>query len=91
MELSKVTSKGQITIPVNIRKELGLKKGDKVVFIHHEGNIIIANSALIALKKAQKAFSSEAEKAGLKNEKDVVSMVNTVREELSQNYLDEEF
>ena len=85
MELSKVTSKGQITIPINIRKELGLKKGDKVVFIHHEGNIIIANSALIALKKAQKAFSTEAEKASLK---DVVDLVNTVREELSKNYLD---
>jgi AbrB family looped-hinge helix DNA binding protein len=32
MELAKITSKGQVTIPVGIRKELGLKKGDKIVF-----------------------------------------------------------
>ena len=30
---AKLTSKGQITIPKEIRKELGLKAGKKVVFI----------------------------------------------------------
>ena len=29
MELAKVTSKGQVTIPVAIRKKLGIKNGDK--------------------------------------------------------------
>ncbi len=90
MELAKITAKGQVTIPVSIRKELGLKKGDKIVFLHYNGNIIIANSALIALKKAQKGFSSEAEKAGLVDEKDVIDMVNEVREELSEKYLEED-
>ena len=33
MELAKVTSKGQVTIPVEIRKKLGIKNGDKVLFI----------------------------------------------------------
>ena len=32
MELAKVTSKGQITIPLTIRNLLGLKTGDKVYF-----------------------------------------------------------
>ncbi|EMB29510.1 AbrB family transcriptional regulator [Treponema denticola MYR-T] len=32
MELAKVTSKGQITIPLTIRNLLGLKTGDKVFF-----------------------------------------------------------
>ena len=32
MELAKVTSKGQITIPLMIRKKLQLKTGDKVFF-----------------------------------------------------------
>ena len=27
MELAKVTSKGQITIPIEIRKKLGIKEG----------------------------------------------------------------
>jgi AbrB family looped-hinge helix DNA binding protein len=30
---SRVTSKGQITIPLEIRKHLGLRKGDKVEFV----------------------------------------------------------
>ena len=32
MELAKLTSKGQITIPLAIRNMLGLKTGDKVYF-----------------------------------------------------------
>lgn len=33
MELAKVTSKGQITIPIEIRKKLGIKEGSKVLFL----------------------------------------------------------
>ena len=33
MELAKVTSKGQITIPIDIRRKLGIKEGSKVLFI----------------------------------------------------------
>lgn len=33
MELAKVTSKGQVTIPVEIRRKLGIKNGDKVLFM----------------------------------------------------------
>ena len=32
MELAKITPKGQITIPIEIRKKLGIKDGDKVAF-----------------------------------------------------------
>jgi AbrB family looped-hinge helix DNA binding protein len=35
--LAKVTSKGQITIPVNVRKSLGVKPGDKLRFEPQEG------------------------------------------------------
>ena len=87
MELAKITSKGQITIPVSIRKELGLKDGDKVVFIKQGDNFVIANSALLALRKAQEAFKGSAKKAGIKDEQDVVDMVNEVRSDLSQEYM----
>jgi AbrB family looped-hinge helix DNA binding protein len=56
MELAKVMSKGQVTIPINVRKKLNLKEGDKVVFLEKDGNIIIANSAMVVLKKMQKEF-----------------------------------
>lgn len=54
MELAKVMSKGQVTIPINIRKKLNLKEGDKVVFLEKDGHMIIANSAMVALKKNTK-------------------------------------
>jgi AbrB family looped-hinge helix DNA binding protein len=35
--LAKVTSKGQVTIPVQVRKSLGVKPGDKLRFEPQEG------------------------------------------------------
>ncbi|MCL1893901.1 MAG: AbrB/MazE/SpoVT family DNA-binding domain-containing protein [Holophagaceae bacterium] len=82
MELAKITLRGQITIPVGIRKKLGVKDGDKVLFIEDDnGRIIIENSVKIVLKEAQEAFKGEAERVGLKNEQDVVDMINEMRQE----------
>ena len=81
VELAKVMAKGQVTIPINIRKKLNLKEGDKVVFVEQDGNIIIANSAMIALKKIQSSFKGEAERLGLESEDDVVEMVKEIRKE----------
>lgn len=82
MVLAKVTVRGQITIPIEIRKKLNIKDGDKVVFIEENGKIIIENSAMLALKEVQEAFKGEAEKLGLKNEQDVVDMIKDVRKEM---------
>jgi len=38
---SKVSSKGQVTIPLEIRRRLGLKFGDRVEFIAENGRTII--------------------------------------------------
>jgi AbrB family looped-hinge helix DNA binding protein len=81
MELAKITLRGQITIPVEIRKKLGVKDGDKVVFIEENGRIVMENSVRVALKDVQDAFRGEAERLGLKNEQDVVSMIKGVRRE----------
>lgn len=81
MELAKITSKGQITIPVDIRRKLGVKEGDKVLFVEEAGKIYILNSSMEALKEAQSAFAGEAERAGLKNEDDAVAMMKEFRQE----------
>ena len=80
MELAKITLRGQITIPVEIRKKLGVKDGDKVVFIEENGRIVMENSVRIALKDVQNAFRGEANRIGLKNEQDVVAMVKESRQ-----------
>lgn len=80
MDLAKVTSKGQITLPVDIRRKLGVKEGDKVLFMEERGRIFVMNSSMEALRKAQEAFAGEAERLGLKDEDDVVRMIAELRE-----------
>ena len=79
MELAKVTTKGQITIPKAIREILNLKEGSKIIFIQKGEDIIIKNSAMIALEKIQNSFEGEAEKLNLKTEEDVVKLVKNYR------------
>lgn len=81
MELAKVTSKGQITIPIDIRRKLGVKEGDKILFVEEQGRIIMMNSSMDALRKAQAAFAGEAERLGLKDEEDVAALVAELRQE----------
>ena len=84
MELAKITTKGQITIPIQIRRRLNLKDGDKVIFMEQNGKIIVENSTRVALMEAQESFKGEAERLGLKTELDVVDMVKQIRKELQE-------
>lgn len=81
MEVAKITSKGQITIPIDIRRKLGVKEGDKVLFVENQGRIIMMNSSMEALRKAQAAFDGEAERLSLENEDDVAAMISELRRE----------
>ena len=81
MELAKITSKGQITIPIYVRRKLGVNEGDKLLFVEEEGRIFIANPTMVALCEAQVAFAGEAERVGLKDEDDVVEMIKEIRKE----------
>lgn len=81
MELAKVTSKGQITIPVEIRRKLGVKTGDKILFVEDGDKVVIINATLAALKEAQRQFVGEAERTGLRNEDDVMELIKEMRRE----------
>ncbi len=53
MTTAAVTSKGQITIPVEVRKKLGLKPGDRVRFVEGENGEYILRpktGSIMALK-----------------------------------------
>lgn len=90
--IAKVTSRGQITIPVDIRQKRNLKDGDKVAFIENGEEIIFANAAKAAFLNMQKAFEGEAERLGLKNEQDVVDMVKEIRKEMwEKHYADNDW
>lgn len=81
MELAKVTSKGQITIPIEIRRKLGVKEGDKILFVEERGRIVVMNSSMEVLRKAQEDFAGEAEQLGLQSEQDVADMISALRRE----------
>jgi len=81
MELAKVTTKGQITIPITIRKRLGIKNGDKLLFMEKPEGIMMVNPTMMALEKIGKAFEGEAERLGLENDDDVVAMIKEIRKE----------
>lgn len=81
MELAKITSKGQITLPISIRRVLNLKDGDKVAFIEKDGNYIIVNPVSLAIDEVRKEFEGEADRLGLKTEEDVAKMIKEIRKE----------
>ena len=76
---ARVMSKGQVTIPKNVRAALGIDTGDRVTFIVDGNNVRVVNSAVYALMKLQEQMSGEAEKAGLLNEEDVANWITALR------------
>jgi len=83
MEIAKVTSNGQITIPSDIRRRLKIKDGDKVLFLECDDGVLMFNSSMVALRQFQRDMEGEAEKVGLFTEDDVVALCREVRNELS--------
>lgn len=81
MELAKVTSKGQITIPKAIRDLLNIKDGSKILFLEKNNEIVIKNAAMVSLEKIQNEFEGEAERLNLRTEEDVVKLVKDFRKE----------
>ncbi|MDE7215526.1 MAG: hypothetical protein K2O08_01835 [Clostridia bacterium] len=51
MEIAKLTSKGQLTLPISIRRQLGLDCGDKVAFMEKDGEFILVNVNRISVAK----------------------------------------
>lgn len=82
MELAKISSKGQITIPISVRNKLNLRTGDKIVIIEENGRFYFENSARLAFKRAEAAFAGEAQKAGFQSEKEMKDYMKEIRKEV---------
>jgi len=80
MNLARVSANGQITVPVDIRKKLNLKEGDKIIFFERrDGEVVINNASSTAIINAQKAFEGTAREFGISSEEDVQRLVDEVR------------
>lgn len=76
-----VTTKGQIAIPVSIRKELSIETGDKLVIYAYGDSMILKVLKLPSaenFKKTMDEAQAWAKEAGYKQE-DVDSIIKEVR------------
>ena len=60
---STISSKGQVTVPIEVRRRLGLKEGDRVEFVLEDGRTVlrparVEENPFIAYLGALPAFSS---------------------------------
>lgn len=78
---AKVMSKGQVTIPKDIRDILGISCGDRVTFIVENGSVRIINSAVYAMQVLQKNMTGEAAGSGLESDEDIINLVSQIRSE----------
>lgn len=80
MDVATISANGQITLPADVRRRLGLGPGDKVVFIENEeGDTVVVRPSAAALLEAQRAFAGGAEELGVDSEDDVQQLVDEVR------------
>lgn len=80
MELAKVTSKGQVTIPVEIRRKLNLETGNKILFFEEGDKVIIKKSSPeAALEAIQSVLAPLAEEEGIITDEDVLALVKEYR------------
>ena len=82
MEIAKISSKGQITIPISIRNRLHLSAGDKVLILEERGRFYIENAANVAFQHVEEGFRGAAAEAGFKNEEEMQNYMKELREEL---------
>lgn len=59
MEVAKMTSKGQLTVPKAIREKLNLESGSKVVFIQMGDDLVVRNAE--SMVKSAKHGSPDTE------------------------------
>ena len=78
---ARVMSKGQVTIPKNVRNALGIDTGDRVTFIVEGNTVRVVNSAIYALQRLQAQMAGEGKAIGLMTDEDVAAWITASRRE----------
>ncbi len=77
---ARVMAKGQVTIPKDVRRVLGVSNGDRVSFIVEGNTVRIVNSAVYAMQVLQQEMAGEAERAGIASDDDVMALIKEMRD-----------
>jgi len=76
IEMGKVSSRGQIAIPVEIRKKLGLEEGSKIFFLLEDDTLLIKRVNIQSWEELTKPLRKAAKKI---KEKDVDKLIHRLR------------
>ncbi len=66
IEMGTVSARGQICIPTDIREEMGLKEGNKVIFVLQDESLIVKKVTMQTFAEVTKPLKEEAKKVGFK-------------------------
>jgi len=78
IEMGKISSRGQVAIPSEIRRQIGLEEGSRVMFMLKEDTVLMRKVSGPTWDEITKPFREAAKKSGLK-EKDVVDIIHKYR------------
>jgi antitoxin PrlF len=59
MPTARLTSKGQVTIPKEVRKAMGLRTGDRLAFRLHQDGTAVIKAEKVSLKSLRGAVRTE--------------------------------
>ena len=78
IEMGTVSSRGQICIPNDIREEMGLKEGSKVLFVLTDDSLLMKRITMQSFEEITKPLKEAMKKTGLK-ESDVPDIIHRFR------------
>lgn len=78
IEMGTVSSRGQICIPNDIREEMGLKEGNKILFVLENNSLLVKKVTMQTFAEITKPLKEAAKKAGMK-ESDVEGIISNFR------------
>jgi len=79
---TKVSSKGQVVIPANVRKAASLKKGEKILAIAIDDTVVLKKIVDKSFEEAMKPIWSKVRQLGL-SEQDIDALIEEARAESS--------
>ena len=80
IEMGTVSSRGQICIPNDIRQDMGLIEGDRVLFVLQDDSLIVKKVSMETFAQITNPLKEAARKSGLK-ESEVPDIIHKFRKE----------
>lgn len=76
IEMGKISARGQVAIPVEIREKMNLKEGQKVIFVLTDDTLIVKKVEDLSWEQITKPLREAKKKI---KEEDVVDLVHKLR------------